>query len=248
MALTLYPVAGKLKSVVICEAFAAGAPKSAEGDVFFGVNDSNVAAYRRARKEGRDWYYVDNAYIDKWRGTYFRATKNALQVNTQGKVSDGKRFAALGVPVKPWREVMGREILLCPQSDSFMRTATVGYRGSWTDNTLTLLEGFQCRLPIRVRHWNPDKVKVSVALLDELPKLHLLVTYSSASAITALLEGVPAISQAGAAHQLTGDLTRESVENPPRPEGREQFANVLADNQFTLEEFKRGVAWRHLNP
>jgi hypothetical protein len=248
VALTLHPVAGKLKSVVICDAFAAGAPKNAEGDVFFGVNDSNVAAYRRALREGHDWYYIDNAYIDKWRGTYFRVTKNALQVDIRDKASDGKRFAALGVPIKDWRKTPGARILLCAQSESFMRTAVVGYRGTWVDNVLTQLESFPHHYPIRVRPWSPDKIKVSIALLDELPELHLLVTHSSAAAITALLEGVPAISEAGAAHHLTGKLTRESVENPPQPAGREHFAAVLADNQFTLAEFKKGLAWRHLNP
>jgi hypothetical protein len=76
----------------------------------------------------------------------------------------------------------------------------------------------------------------------------MVVTWSSASAITALLEGVPAISESGAANAITGDLTAENVANPRRPsiEDRAAFAGVLADNEFTLDEYRDGTAWRWL--
>ena len=75
-----------------------------------------------------------------------------------------------------------------------------------------------------------------------------LVVTGSASAITALYEGIPAISESGAAHALTGPLTSERVAQPLMPSivERTRFLEILADNQFTLEEFKNGVAWRWL--
>lgn len=245
MALTVHPIEGKEKARLICAAFAAGAPASAVGHVFFGVNDSNLREFTQVKKRGEPWFYIDNSYHDKVRGTYFRVTRNALQHPGTGE-SDGSRFKALGVPIKPWRESAGHEILVCPQSDSFMRTAAA-YEGDWTKTTLDKLRSFGVDMStVRVRPWSPDKIKLSLKLMDEIAsdKLRLLVTHSSASAITAMLEGVPAISEVGAAHALTGPLTRESVENPPRPADRERFASVLADAQFTLEEMKRGLAWR----
>ena len=241
--LTLRPVEGKFKSKMICAAFAAGAPSNVKGHVFFGVNETNLADWNRVRKSGEDWYYVDNAYFDKHRGIYFRATKNALQCSGRGE-STGERFAQLDVEIKPWRTDLGTEILLCPQSDSFMRT--IGYRGNWTQATLSNLvfNGY----PFRVRPWTPDKTKAALALPDMLKTTRVLVTHSSASAITAMFEGVPAISESGAAHELTGPLCPGAIANPPRPEGREHFAHVLADNMFTLEEFKDGTAWRWMNP
>ena len=92
MALTLYPVPGKEKSKLICNAFAAGAPRHATGAVFFGT-EGVMQAFRRAQQG--TWFYIDNSYFDPHRGIYFRATKNALQVDPTGKASTGERFAKL---------------------------------------------------------------------------------------------------------------------------------------------------------
>jgi len=242
MTLRMWPVPGKEKSNLICRAFYAGAPRWAIGCVFFGT-EGVMDAFQAAKKSGEPWWYIDNAYFDKHRGIYFRVTKNALQCSGLGE-SDGERFAALKVEIKPWRDVPEGDILLTPQSDNFMKS-TLGRTGDWAAETLSKLHkwGFQ---QVRVRPWNRDKVKAAIALLDELPKLRLLITYSSASAIAAMLEGVPAISEAGAANLLTGPLTSESVKDPPRSDDRLRFAQVLADNQFTLEEFRSGRAWAWL--
>lgn len=243
--LTLYPVPGKAKSDMICRAFAAGAPRNAEGAVFFGT-EGQMSAFRRAKASGRPWYYLDNSYFDKHRGTYFRATKNALQVDPRGKTSDGKRFARLGIEIKPWRTGDDGMILICPQSDDFMKS-TLGFEFDWVSTV-------EARLPIgwkwevRVRQWNRNKIEAGTVLLDLLPRVRLLISHSSSASITAMLEGVPTISEAGAAHTLTGPLNYEAVFRPPRPEGRLEFAQVLADNQGTLEEFRDGTVWRMLNP
>lgn len=251
MGLTLHPVPGKEKSRLICKAFAAGAPKSAQGHVFFGT-EGVMSEFQRA-KSGT-WWYIDNAYFDKHRGIYFRVTKNALQIDPRGKTSTGERFAKLNVPIKPWRDPLGPDTLLCPQSDDFMKS-TLGIKNhDWTTETFKVLDSWREHgdrsLPIRVRHWNRDKLKAAVVLEHELPHCRLVISHSSSASITALLEGVPSISTGptAAAYHLTGPLTRESFIDPPKPsyEDRYQFASVLADNQFTLSEFSTGVAWKWL--
>lgn len=243
-----YPVPGKEKARIICQAFIDGAPHDAEGDVFFGVNHGNHAAYLRAKALGRPWFYVDNAYFDRCRGVYFRVTRNALQCNGADP-SDGKRFEHLGISIKPWRvdSKPTNTLLVCEQNANFM-AAAVGYKGGWLTNTLSALRGLGLPHPIKVRPWNPDKAKLAIALLDQLPTTHMVITHSSASAITAMLEGVPAISQSGAAAVLTGkSMTFADISLPRHPSGREQFAATLADNQFTLDEIRRGMAWQWLN-
>lgn len=244
MAIAAHPVPGKMKAVLICKAFIDGAPKDANGDVFFGVNHGNIAPYLRAKALGRDWFYIDNAYLDKHRGTYFRVTKNALQCRGD-EPSDGTRFHALGVEIKPWRETLGDTLLLCEQNDNFM-AAAVGYKGNWRRNTLAKLAAMKLPYKIRVRPWNPDKKQNAVTLLHELPTLRAVITHSSGAAITALLEGVPAISESGAASRLTGPLTRENIMSWQRPTNREQFAWALADNMWTLDEIRSGKAWEAL--
>lgn len=269
MGLISYPVPGKEKSRLICRAFEAGAPKHATGSVFFGT-EGVMDAFQRA-KSGT-WWYIDNAYFDRCRGTYFRVTKNALQVNPwipiermdivaqesleAGKPSrhelmrpsTGERFRKLGIVIKPWRDNPAGKIIVCPQSDSFMKS-TLGRPGNWTLDTQLKLRGWGYG-PERwlVRPWERNKTLAYQTLHEQLRGAALVVTWSSASAITALLEGVPAISESGAAHALTGGLSAQHVLNPRRPsiEERTRFCAVLADNQFTLDEFRDGTAWRWL--
>ena len=245
MAIVAWPVPGKVKAINFCNDFIKGAPKNAEGNIFFGVTHGNVAPYLRAKALGRTWWYGDNSYFDKHRGTYFRVTKNALQCRGD-EPSDGTRFRALGVEIKPWRETLGDTLLVCEQNDNFM-AAAVGYKGNWRRNTLAALAAMKLPYKIRVRPWNPDKHQNAVTLLQELPTLRAVITHSSGAAITALLEGVPAISESGAASRLTGPLTRENIMSWQRPTNREQFAWALADNMWTLDEIRKGAAWRHLN-
>ncbi len=247
MALTCYAVPGKAKSDMICRAFAAGAPKSAVGSVFFGT-EGQMSSFKKAKASGEPWWYVDNAYFDKHRGTYFRATKNALQVDPRSKISDGKRFAALKVPVKPWVEKVTGSTLLVPQSDDFMKS-TIGIGYDWAEDARYQLAywGFK---DICIHPWDRDKLKRNAAFADLLPAARLIVTHSSAAAITALLEGIPAIStsKTAAAFEIGGPFTPANVLNPRRvsTEERLQFAQVLADNEFTLEEFRNGKAWAWL--
>lgn len=247
MALTLYPVPGKEKSKLICNAFAAGAPKHATGAVFFGT-EGVMQAFQRA-KQGT-WWYIDNSYFDTQRGIYFRVTKNALQVDPRGQVSTGERFAKLGIKVEPWREALGPDTLLCPQSDDFMKS-TLGLKDfNWVAHVQATIATYGTALPVRVRPWNRDKKAAAVTLEQELPKCRLVISHSSSSSITALIRGVPSLSTGptAAAYHLTGPLTQGSFLEPPRPDDDERlrFCQVLADNQFTLEEFKNGTAWKWL--
>ncbi len=244
LTLTLYPVPGKEKSKLICNAFAAGAPRHATGAVFFGT-EGVMQAFRRAQQG--TWWYIDNAYTDPHRGIYFRATKNALQVDPVGKTSTGERFAKLGITVKDWRHKPDGKILVIPQSDDFMKS-TLGRKGDWLRETVEKLNAWGHGPRIRVRPWLRDKKTAYVELHKDLDDAALVVTWSSASAITALYEGIPAISESGAAHALTGPLTQEQVAQPLMPNipERTRFLEILADAQFTLEEMRNGVAWRWL--
>lgn len=255
MPLTLYPVPGKEKSKLICHAFAAGAPAHASGAVFFGT-EGVMQAFQRA-KQGT-WWYIDNAYTDPQRQLYFRVTKNALQVEVMQpsacdpitgflRHSTGERFARLGITVKDWRHKPDGRILVIPQSDDFMKS-TLGRKGDWLRETVDKLNAWGYGPRIRVRPWQRDKKKAYVELRHDLDDAALVVTWSSASAITALYEGVPAISESGAAHALTGPLTQERVAQPLMPSlvERTRFLEILADNQFTLDEFRDGTAWRWL--
>lgn len=234
-----YPVRGKQKSFELCEAFVRGA-KASDGinaAVFYGVDDSNQDDWNRVRASGMDWFYIDNAYFDVTRSAYFRITRNALQHTGRG-ASNGSRFRALRLKLKPWRK-WGRHIVLCEQSDDFMRRM-VGYKGSWLEDTKKALSMSTSR-EFRVRRWQRDKIMAMSTLEDDLEEAWALVTHSSAAAITALIHGIPIFSEAGAAATMSPPLSQ--IEDPFFPDGRESFLGVLADNQWTIAEMRSGYAW-----
>lgn len=245
MSVTAYPVIGKRKSFDLCRAFIRGCGGQIGtlyrgGPAFFyGIDDSNRAVWEQVRRNGDDWFYADNAFFDATRQAHFRIAKNRLQHDGLG-VSDGVRFRALGIPIAPWRE-RGEHIVLCPQSDSFMRFS--GYAGNWTDDMIAAL----CQLTdrdIRVRNWSADKGRLAATLADDLRGAHALVTWSSAAAITAVLAGVPVVTTGPcAAAPMAGRLGQ--INDLPTPE-RENWAGVLADHQWSLTEITQGKAWQSL--
>lgn len=247
-AMTAYPVANKRKSWDICAAWIKGCggqigTNLRDGAAFFyGVDESNLQVWREVVQRGSPYYYCDNSYFDQTRQSYFRVTKNRLQHAGLGQ-SSGERFARLGIQIEPWRSG-GSTIVLCPQSAHFMKNV-VGAGKDWVDETLEALKSIT-PLAVKVRPWKADKAKLASTLHDDLVDARAVVTWSSAAAVTALLDGVPVVTLGQcAAEPLAGPL--HQVESLPRPAGRLTWASVLADNQWTLDEMRTGVAWRHLN-
>lgn len=221
MGLTLHPVPGKAKAKMLCEAFAQGAPKNATGHVFYGVNETNVDVWDKVRALEEDWYYIDGSYFDKVRGQQFRITKNRVQIDPRNLYSNGKRFKALNIEIKPWRTV-GEEILVVHQSPSFMKCVAKASPEWWNGSGKTAVH----------RHWGRDKSKMQTAFIAALKNTSLLGTHSSAAAVTATIEGVTCrVSSMSALHDM---------------ENREHTLHVLADNQFSINEMKDGTAWAML--
>lgn len=239
MALTPHPIAGKQKSADICQAFITGSPSSAVGHVFYGVGLTNADAWRKAKAAGVSWYYIDNSYFDCVRGQQFRVTKNRVQVDVVGKVSDGTRFAALGVAILPWQQNTAGHVVLIEQSPTFM--SVVAEDPGMMRRTETFYQrSTQHRLV--VREWSPDKPKLARTLAADLKGAWLLTTHSSAAAVEAVCAGIPAVvSPMSALWPIQSPLG-------PLQDDRLQVMGVLADNQFTLNELKDGTAWRALNP
>lgn len=252
---TCYFEKAKPKSQRVLEAFAAGArvhgqharlvhtgvPELAgDGPVaFYGVRPPWRHLWRQATAEGRQRFYLDNSFLDAGRETHFRVGVNALQSWSE-KPSDGKRLAALGVKVQPWRKD-GRHIVVCRQSDEFISTFGRWPGDSalaWQQDVLDALNRHTDR-PIVVRVKSEER-----PLVADLTDAWLLVTHSSAAAVEALIAGVPVIVTDAkcAAWRFSSTFKR-----PRMDDGREEWAARLADSQWTLNELRAGLAWRAIH-
>lgn len=195
---------------------------------------------RQAQAAGVDYFYADHAYFG--RGRYFRITKNRYQHDGRGDADPERYRVSCGREIKPWR-TRGRHVLVCPNSDIYF--GLHGVDGpAWLHGVKQTLSSVTNR-PIHVR-WKTDARHRPIAF--DLANAWAVVVFSSASAIDALIAGVPVFTLAPfAATARMGLSDLRQIDHPIYPSDRESFLAVLANNQWTLPEIFAGKAWKTLS-
>lgn len=191
----------------------------------------NHATLKHAQASGFDYFYGDHAYFERHK--FYRLTKNALFHDGRGK-SDGTRLRQFYRTKTPWRK-RGRYVVLCPQSEGFFSRLGMTQQG-WIDSCKEQIKTYTDR-PIVIHH---KRDKKPLRLL--LKKAWIVVSHSSNSGLEAIMNGIPTITTA---HSHVSDMSTkgfEFIEKPYYPDNRLEWAAVLADNQFTLEEIREGKA------
>lgn len=233
----------KTISKQFCEAFAAGAGIPI-ADI---VKDCKTrpgpwAGYGSPRlwdsltekiKAGEDFYYGDHAYFG--RNKFFRVTKNAYQHNGIGE-PDFERLRPFHRHAKRWKRG-GGHILVCTQTQGYYDRFAIP---DWLEQTLARLDLYTDR-PIRVREKG-----TKVPLAEDFIDCHCVVVCSSNVAVEAIMQGIPAICTNECAASIMSLRDPALVEYPYYPEGRMEWAGVLAANQWTFDEIKRGKCWEHV--
>lgn len=251
-----YPQPGKAKSLRLLEAFARGAGDGViehHGRIdplrgpaaFYGVVGLEPL-WREVLESGHPYYYMDNAFFDRGRGTHYRVGRSALQDLKPGPAA-WDRLAALEIGIQPWQRG-GRHVVVCVQSDHFMREVARWPGGAvgWQRHVLEALRPHTDR-PIVVRLWQRDKDEQARTLRADLQNAWALVTHMSAAANEAILAGVPVFVTGECAALQMGLSQLEQIESPRRPDGRREWAAMLAGKQWTEDELRTGVAWRALH-
>lgn len=243
---TCYAQPEKAKSMRVLEAFAKGCggamattreEQLLRGDAaFYGVRTGWVHLWVQAINERRTWWLLDNSFFDAAREGQFRIGHNAMQ-SWRPWPSDGKRLAALGVKVQPWRK-SGAHVVVAAQSDEFMKT--IANEPGWTNRvTARLQENTDRQILVRTK-------ATQRPLLEDLKNAWLLVAHSSAAAVEALIAGIPVICTEPSCAMARFTSTFSGIESPAMPGGREEWAARLADSQFSLDEMRAGHAWREV--
>lgn len=241
-----YPQPGKQKSLDILRAFAEGTGARMcrgyvlEGDcaAFYGTMNIERLWHEVLEKQ-HPYFYLDNSYFDCVRGSQFRVGINALQHTGIGE-PNWQRWKSLGLTIKPWRSA-GKHVLVVEQSDYFMQNVVRWPHGNigWQHHVLSALKLSTDRMVV-FRHWMRDKRERAATLKQDLHDAWAVVVHTSAAANEALLEGIPVFTTGQcAATAMAGDL--KTIEKPLMPDDREHWAAVLAGQQWTLDELRRGM-------
>jgi len=181
---------------------------------------------------GFKYYQTDNAYFG--RNLYFRVTCNALQLNylPQSIIDNRYKYILnyLGKTIHPWKRLRNGPIVICPSSHfqyQFMGTSLE----DWIKVVIDELKKITSR-PIKVRY----KELMPIDDIDkDINDAWCVVTHVSASALDALMLGIPIVTTGDcAASSLATDI--KDIESPFLGEGRDELFSLLANGQFTQEE------------
>lgn len=243
--MNVYSVPYEMTSPQWAQAFALGHPSARivadnrlrAGPVAMFGSPVRWSLLEEARAQGHDWFYGDHGYFK--RGEYFRCTRGRLQVDVRAAAKHALPRRWEQLRLQPGRRRhSGSHVLLCLQSDVHFRLRGIP---SWPSEVAAEI----------ARHTGrPLLVRTKAArhpLRVDLHRAHVVVTHSSMCAVHAVLAGVPCITlDPEAVGAAFGSTSLADIEAPRWPLDRDALLWALAEHQWTLDEYRRGVAWRNM--
>jgi hypothetical protein len=225
--------------------------------IFYGLA-SNLQQLFADYRENKRAIYVDLGYwgrrkLSRWDG-YHKLALNSRHPTAyfQNRPKGPERFAEFNIPIAPWRK-SGRHILVVGMSAKASWAEGLQPE-QWERETIAKLRTLTDR-PIVYRpkpNWMDARpiegstFQRTARLHEAFADCHAVVAHHSNTAVDALVAGIPCICPDGAASVLSGH-SLEHVEDPPMPDGREQWAWDLAWTQWSIEEMQSGAAYRYLD-
>jgi hypothetical protein len=243
--ITCYAQYEKEKSLQVVSAFATGvhgtvksasSPRLGPGAAaFYGVRPAYSHLWYEAIAKGRDWYYIDNSWFDVTRERYFRIGVNALQTVIPVDCLP-TRLEQQQVRIRREKN-NGSRILVCRQSDEYMRLLA-----DWPDGAI----GWQRDVLLKLKKHTDRMIEVrqkgsGTPLASLLWDCSLLITHSSATAVQALLFGVPVIVTDPKCAAAPLATTFEKADNPYIEGDVHAWAARLACSQWSYDELRCGT-------
>jgi hypothetical protein len=204
------------------------------------------------RNENRDVVVLEMGYINRGDSEthHYAAGLNGLngRANFRNKGMPDDRARLLCIEPKPYKQ--GEHIVLCGQVPWDASVDTTDHVAWLTESAAKLRTDPR---PIVFRpHPSVSLPPIEGCeyskrpLADDLRNAWAVVTFNSNSGVEALLAGVPVFAlDEGSMVWGVCNRSLADIESPSLPD-RTQWLNDLCYAQWTLEEMKEGLAWKHL--
>lgn len=260
------------RKIELGEAFGAGLPKGVdyrivyEFDrpldvdylVLFGIGGVAKTIWDAYRSAGIPTIFIDKGYTRN-RGLWRVSVRDhqPLAYFAQNRPHD--RLNKLGIELAPYHG--GSHILFDGASNKF---CTWKDMGDWQDWGRSIVEKIRqhSKLPIiyrpRPRHHHEMRrpleipgTELSIGPLDDdLARARVCVSFGGAIGVDAVVSGTPhfAIGDSIARPLSETDWSRLDKPFIPTDEQRLQWLADVAYTQFTVDEFRSGVAWASIEP
>lgn len=225
--------------------------------IFGGVKTSYENTWSKApiikRHPGPRLIMIESAFIDRkryWQVGYGGSSGHA---DFRNKNSPGDRWKALGISCKPWRRQPNGHIIVCGQVPWDTQVQDLNHQ-QWCRNTVDFFTGRKVlfrphprmRTNVRAQYGIPQHLYAPNSFEECCVLAKCFVTWNSTSAVDALVQGVPvivmdrgSIAWGLALHSL---FETDYLIYPDRT----QWSHDLAYTQWTPEEMRSGLVWRHL--
>ena len=179
---------------------------------------------------------------------YYKVSRDGFQCDGTGK-PDYKRLDKVlkltGQKFRPsWREsASDSHVLICPPIVEYERVHHFAHT-HWLRWVQKELQTSRFHHPVRVRYKPGDKRHTGdvVSLAEDFKNCHAVITVDSKIAVEAVLEGIPCYVTGTSPVQVFGNVDIQSIEMPRRKGNRRKWLAILANNQWTLDEIRAGMA------
>lgn len=228
-----------------------------DADIGFAYGWGHPKMFDAYQKRGGTFVYADLGWWDRKPALRPNDGYHKLVVGARDPVAyfrgkhDDSRMNALGIKIAPWR-TEGRTIVLAGMSAKSAKTrgfapyewerAAIERIRQHTDRPIVFRPkpSWAEAKPIDGCRFSPP----GQVLAEALQKCWAVVTLHSNVAVDALCAGIPCVAEEGVAACLSG--TYEALDAPELPDGREQLVADIAWQQWSTDEMRVGLAWRHL--
>ena len=231
--------------------------------IWWGFTRNTKEIYKKAKETGKDFYFLDHAYIyhmkhgmfkDKLATTPFvRMVKNEFVLTTIKDTNDTKlqkmKLEFIGgneLDIIDWKK-NGNKIVIIPPSQWLGKVIDLDVTKMMNDSIEKIKQHTDKEIVIRYK--KPNKSYNPKPLIEDLKDAYAVVSFQSSSAAKAVTLGIPSFlmkpGYSAAQPMSSTDLTK--IETPIYPDNRYEWLCSLANNQFTKAEIISGKAMEYLD-
>lgn len=204
-----------------------------------------------SRYRGDNLIIVESAFVR--RGEYYQVGLGGFAGNADFR-SDGvplDRWQDLGIKPKRWQRRPRGPIVVCGQVPRDTQVQHVDHIG-WCRKVVNYYarRGEYVLFRPHPKIEDPSVYRIPPRLFD-VPKLtqslnraRCYVTWNSTSGVDAIIAGVPVIAMNPGS--MAWPVASHSLDAQLRYPSRRQWLASLAYSQWTVEEMRQGLPWRHL--
>ncbi len=218
---------------------------------FYGRDRGTLAIAAQCAAAGDHWLMADNGYLGRRQyDGYYKISRDGFQCDGVGVPDEKRLVKALGFTgqefVKKWRpQTKNGHILVCPPIPDYERLHYFSAHLWWHGIKKQIRDVTNRRL--RVRHKPGSELASGRALAEDLKDCHAVVTHDSNIVVEAILAGIPVFVTGTSPAQVFGNVDVLTIREPRLDVDRWEWLSILANNQWTLNEIRDGMANDILN-